>query len=74
MSVLDTVVRFTAAWLAVGLGLFIASGAIRTMRPLPASRAHRRNGLTTVLAVLPLVLGLALVWYGFVEFVRVVPW
>lgn len=76
MTVLGTVVLFTAAWLAVGLGLFISSGSLRAMRPAHAAGPSARagGGVMRALYVVPFVAGLALVAWGLVEFVRVVPW
>lgn len=64
MSVVETVARFTAAWLAVGLGLFVLSGSLRVLRPTPAA----------VLFAVPSIVGMVMILWGLLEFVRVVPW
>lgn len=76
MSALEIAVRFSVAWLAVGLGLFVGSGSLRAMRPAhAAARAHRGPpGIVGALYLIPFVIGLALVAWGLGEFVRVVPW
>lgn len=61
MTAVDTALQFTAAWLAVGFGMFVASGSLRRMR------RHAIYALTLVLA-------LGLVGAGLYGFVKVVPW
>ena len=75
MTVLETMVRFAAAWLAVGLGMFVASGAIRVVLPaLSPTRHAPAPPAARVLALVPFLVGLALVVIGLVQFVQVVPW
>lgn len=64
MNEIDVLVRFVAASLAFGLGLFVLSGSVRSIRTPTGA----------VLLAIPSVLGFALAAWGLLTFVRVVPW
>jgi hypothetical protein len=66
MNAVDTAIAFTAAWLAAGLGLFLAARSFRAIGGAPVL-------VMPLLATLG-VLALGLVAIGLVAFVRVVPW
>ena len=72
MSVVEIAVRFTVAWLAVGLGLFVATGSFRALHPTAAG-VTRQPGWRPLYA-LPFVLAVALLGVGLVEAIRAVPW
>ncbi len=74
MSAVEVALRFTAAWLAVGLGLFVAAGSLRALRPVPVHGALQRERFPRVLYVLPLLVALALLGAGVAGVVRAVPW
>lgn len=74
MSAVEVALRFTAAWLAVGLGLFVATGSLRALRPVPVHGAPRRERVPRVVYALPLLLALALLAVGAAGVVRAVPW
>lgn len=66
MNALETWVAFTAAWLQVGFGLFIAMRSIGLLRAAPML-------MVPVLSAF-IVVAFGLVALGLVSFVRVVPW
>ncbi len=74
MNVVEIGLRFTVSWLAVGLGLFVATGSLRALRPAAAHGAARPQRAVRPLFLLPLLLALGLLGVGFVEAMRAVPW
>lgn len=74
MSAVEVALRFTAAWLAVGLGLFVAMGSLHAMRPAPVRHTAQRERFARVFYVVPLLGALALLGAGVVGVVRAVPW
>lgn len=61
MTSVQTALLFAAAWLAVGLGMFVASGSFRAMR---------RQAVYAV----AFLFALGLIGAGLYGFVRVTPW
>ena len=74
MSPVEIALRFIAAWLAVGLGLFVASGSVRALRPQAAPAGGAMRSAWRVAYVIPLLAGCALLAVGLIEAARVVPW
>ncbi|MDE3113081.1 MAG: hypothetical protein KGK34_09090 [Chloroflexota bacterium] len=75
MNVVEIAVRFTVAWLAVGLGLFVAAGSFRELRPAVAVHGSARRGRAwRPLYAVPFLFALALLGVGVVEAMRAVPW
>lgn len=66
MNALETWIAFTAAWLQVGFGLFIAMRSIGMLRGAPM--------LMVPVITAFVVVAFGLVALGLVAFVRVVPW
>lgn len=75
MNAVEIAIRFTAAWLAVGLALFVALGSLRALHPVTVSRGGARHPAAwRPLYLVPLLGALALLALGFLEAMRVVPW
>lgn len=75
MNVVEIAVHFTVAWLAVGLGLFIALGSLRALHPVRVAHggAGRRPTWHPLYAV-PFLAALGVLAVGFLEAMRAVPW
>ncbi len=75
MNAVEVAVRFTVAWLAVGLGLFIALGSLRALHPVGVARAGAgRRASWHPLYVVPFLAALGVLAVGFLEAMRAVPW
>jgi hypothetical protein len=77
MIAVETALRFTAAWLAIGLGMFVASGsasALRAAADAAGVGVRTMPRMASALYVVPLVLGVGLMVAGAIGVVQVVPW
>lgn len=53
-------VAFLGGWLLIGLGIFVASGALGALSPAPARPGYRRRGEAVAVAGTATVAGVAL--------------
>lgn len=77
MIAVETAIRFTGAWLTIGLALFIAGESLNALRR--AASASTVHGVTSrrfasLLFLIPLLAALALAYIAVLEVFRVVPW
>lgn len=77
MIAIETAIRFAVAWLAIGLGLYIAGGSISGLRTAVVANGHPARGVRRVvpfLYVVPLIVGVGVLYVAALEVIRVVPW